>query len=183
MLRSSRLAVLASVVLIAATAPAAMASPGTVRTAQPVAKGDTLTVTVAEMPTITLHRFETMPDSFDAIRYDASVRAPEVGQAIWGERAQKANQNFVFNRAFADVMRRGTFKPDSFAMHFLTSLVDYAGAENVRESARSFRLAPDRYRIVLRALAALDSRGRSKNAGRPQGFGLNPTRNIGRADA
>jgi protein involved in polysaccharide export with SLBB domain len=114
MLRSSRLAVLA-VVLIAATAPAAMASPGHVRTEQPVAKGDTLTVTVAQMPSFTLHAFETMPDSFAGIRYDVSVRAPADGAALWGERAQKKNQNAAFDHAFAEVMRHGTFAPDSFS--------------------------------------------------------------------
>jgi hypothetical protein len=92
------------------------------------------------------------------------AEAPEsVRVARWSPRLKDDIQKGTFDRAFISVIRSGDFSPGSFSDNFLTSLVDFAGPDNVKTAARQLRLGSLRYRTVLRAIAAVDS-GRNRRS-------------------
>lgn len=160
MLRSSRLAVLTLALSIVAAPTAQAADTPDVRQAAPTApKVDSVsTKQIVPFATLalTVTAFETMrPNFHPGDTAEAVVDSASTGQR-WSERTQRAIQTSTFDNALRSVYLSGTFEPGSFSRNFIDSVVAFAGADNARESAKSFKPKKDQYRRLLRAISESD---------------------------
>lgn len=162
MLRSSRLAVLTFALCAIAAPTAKAADTPDVRQAAPTApKVDSVSAKQNDSVFMTLTiTAETMRPNFhpgDSAEFVTD--SASTGQR-WSERAQRAIQTATFDHSLRAVYLSGRFEPGSFSRNFIDAIVDYAGADNARESAKSFKPSKDQYRRLLRAISECDMANR-----------------------